>query len=182
MTNPVRKLLKMALRMDSKAAGVDPTSKMTPKEALAFLGIAIEEKVREDAIQFEAIAADASRSAVPFTAYLHDRILREEGCVSKACQKLISLGNHLQDLFVDKEQEHEYGRTLFRLIGIAPPPYRHSEKQLVLQAIEFFKICQGVWVTHLIDKNRKDAIPHEDKLSNMEGGGSCSIFIIIDQL
>ena len=132
MVNPVRKLLKMALRMDSKEVGLDLSAKMTELEALTFLGRIIEEKVKEDATSFAEIASDASRSALPFTTYLHDRILKEEGCFSKAGQKIVSLGNHLQDLYADNNREHTYGRTLFRLIGIASPPYRHSEKQLVL--------------------------------------------------
>lgn len=71
---------------------------------------------------------------------------------------------------------------MFRLIGIAPPPYRHSEKQLVLQSIEFFKICQGIWVKDLSEQGLKEAILSEDKISNMDDGGLCSIFVIIDEL
>lgn len=104
MSNPVRKLLKMALRMDTKEAGLDLGAKMSEKEALAFLGIIIEEKVKEDAISFTEIASDASRSAVPFTTYLHDRMIKEEGCFSKAGEKIVSLGNLLQDLYADKEK------------------------------------------------------------------------------
>lgn len=74
----------------------------------------------------------------------------------------------------------QYSNLILRCMGIASPPYRPDETAMVLKCIEFFRISQGIWLDILEEDCQKS--PSKDLLKNLQTGGICSIFVIIDQI
>lgn len=63
---------------------------------------------------------------------------------------------------------------------MAEPPYHLDEIQIVLRAHLFFKMVQENWIKNE-KKHSYNEITKEDE-SNLNRGGNCSIFEIIDEI
>ena len=68
-----------------------------------------------------------------------------------------------------------------RLLGLALPPMRLDEIQIVIRAHTFFKLVQSEWQTK-IRTNYKMLEITSDQESNLNNGGECSVFDVLDHL
>jgi hypothetical protein len=67
------------------------------------------------------------------------------------------------------------------MLGLALPPMRLDEIQVVIRAHTFFKIVQADWIAKM-RKNYKHLEITSDNESNIFNGGECSVFEILDAL
>ena len=118
-----------------------------------------------------------NRQAVPFHTFMYDMMIMKFGLQSIAIKTLIQLVNGLNF----EMKANPYAHTMSNMIGMASPPYRLDEIQIVLRSHMFFKMVQENWIA----KNRKNHAFLEigkDDESNLHRGGNCSIFEILDEL
>ena len=74
-----------------------------------------------------------------------------------------------------------FAHTLSNMIGMALPPYRLDEIQIVLRSHLFFKMVQESWLSR-IKTNHKYLEVSKDDESNLVRGGNCSVFDILSEL
>ena len=74
-----------------------------------------------------------------------------------------------------------FAHTLSNMIGMAVPPYRLDEIQIVLRSHLFFKMVQENWIQKTRTNHKQLVITKEDE-SNLIYGGNCGIFEINDEL
>ena len=99
------------------------------------------------------------------------------GLQSIAIKTLIQMTNGL-----NFEMKHNpFAHTLSNMIGMAVPPYRLDEIQIVLRSHLFFKMVQENWITKTRTNHKFLEITKEDE-SNLKRGGNCSIFEILDEI
>jgi len=70
---------------------------------------------------------------------------------------------------------------LMRMLGLALPPLRLDEVQIVLRSHIFFKMVQTDWIKR-ISTNHKYLEVTAENHSNMVRGGDCNIFDLIDEV
>ncbi len=80
-----------------------------------------------------------------------------------------------------EQKSSPFAHTLSNMIGMAIPPYRLDEIQIVLRAHLFFKMVQENWIQKQKTNHKYNEITKEDE-SNLNRGGNCGIFEIIDEL
>lgn len=74
-----------------------------------------------------------------------------------------------------------FAHTLSNVIGMALPPYRLDEIQIVLRSHLFFKMVQENWIYRVRTNQKYLELTKEDEM-NVKKGGNCSIFDIIEEL
>lgn len=67
------------------------------------------------------------------------------------------------------------------MIGMAVPPYRLDEIQIVLRSHLFFKMVQENWLTRIKTNNKYLEVTKDDE-SNLNRGGNCNIFDLLEEL
>lgn len=74
-----------------------------------------------------------------------------------------------------------YAHTLSNIIGMAVPPYRLDEIQIVLRSHMFFRMVQEGWIAKTRKNHKFLEITKEDE-QNLSRGGNCGIFDLIEEL
>lgn len=78
-------------------------------------------------------------------------------------------------------KQNRFAHTLSNVIGMALPPYRLDEIQIVLRSHLFFKMVQDSWMYRIKMNNKYLEVTKEDE-QNVKMGGNCNIFDIIEEL
>ena len=81
----------------------------------------------------------------------------------------------------ENQKGNPFAHLMNRLLGLALPPMRLDEIQIVIRAHTFFKLVQNDWIQK-IRTNYKMLEISSDSESNLCTGGDCSIFELLDQM
>jgi hypothetical protein len=117
-----------------------------------------------------------SRVNYPFHQFMYDACIMQKGLQSIAVKTLMQLTNGL-----NRHRRKPYAAMMTKMIGLAPPPLRLDEIQVVLRAHLFFKMVQQDWI-HRTKANHPTFTLTRDNEHNLERGGDCLIFDIIEEL
>ena len=99
------------------------------------------------------------------------------GLQSIAIKTLIQMTNGLNL----EMKTSPFAHTLSNMIGMAVPPYRLDEIQIVLRSHLFFRMVQEKWIQRIRTNHKQLHIGKDDE-SNLIRGGNCGIFDINDEL
>lgn len=119
----------------------------------------------------------ATRSAIPFPTFMYDSMIMQYGLQQIAIKVLCQLTNGLKQ----EQEQNQFAHMMYRLLGLALPPMRLDEIAIVVRAHTFFKLVQWDWVTKM-RTNYKMLEITSDMESNLNTGGDCSVFDILDNL
>ena len=108
---------------------------------------------------------------------MYDVMIMKFGLQSIAIKTLIQMTNGLNL----EMKTSPFAHTLSNMIGMAVPPYRLDEIQIVLRSHLFFRMVQEKWIQR-IKTNHKQLHIGKDDESNLIRGGNCGIFDINDEL
>lgn len=148
---------------------------MVPSKILEMMDNVMQEKVWID-LESESGPLE-HRSAVPFHTFMYDFMIMRFGLQSIAIKTLIQMTNGL----TIEQKINPWAHTLSNMIGMASPPYRLDEIQIVLRTHLFFKMVQENWILKTKTNHKYLEITKENEHS-LNRGGDCSIFELLDEL
>ena len=178
MKNPILSAIKKTLKLSAKKNKKmlkDFKIAMVPNKIFELMDNVMQEKVWID-IEQEADSIE-NRSAVPFHTFMYDVMIMKFGLQSIAIKTLIQMTNGLNY----EMKQNPFAHSLSNMIGMAAPPYRLDEIQIVLRSHMFFKMVQESWITKTKRSHNFLEISKEDE-QNLNRGGNCGIFELIDEL
>ena len=108
---------------------------------------------------------------------MYDVMIMKFGLQSIAIKTLIQMTNGLNF----ELKNSPFAHTLSNMIGMAVPPYRLDEIQIVLRSHLFFKMVQENWMTRIKTNHKYLDIP-KDHESNLVRGGFCGVFDLLEEL
>ena len=114
---------------------------------------------------------------MPFHTFMYDCMIMRYGLQSIAIKTLIQLTNGL-----NFEKKSPFAHTLSNMIGMAVPPFRLDEVQIVLRSHLFFKMAQENWIARIKKMNNKAIEVTREDESNLKRGGNCSVFDLLEEL
>ena len=178
MKNPIISAIKKTLTLSEKKNKKLPKDyhiAMVPTKIYEIMDNVMQEKVWID-LESEAGPLE-SRAAIPFHTFMYDVMIMKFGLQSIAIKTLIQLTNGL----TFEMKTCPFAHTLSNMIGMAVPPYRLDEIQIVLRSHLFFIMVQENYI-HKIKTNHKQLQITKDDESNLMRGGNCGIFDLMDEL
>ena len=143
MKNPIISAIKKTLKLGAKKNKrmmKDYQIAMVPNKIYELMDNVMQEKVWID-IETESGGIE-NRSAVPFHTFMYDVMIMKFGLQSIAIKTLIQMTNGLNY----EMKSNPFAHTLSNMIGMAVPPYRLDEIQIVLRSHMFFKMVQESWI------------------------------------
>ena len=108
---------------------------------------------------------------------MFDSMIMRFGLQSLAIKTLIQMSNGLNV----EQRNNPFAHMLNKMMGMATPPLRLDEIQVVLRSHIFFKMVQRQWIEK-VRVNHKYLEITKDMESNLKTGGDCSIFFILEEL
>ena len=117
------------------------------------------------------------RQAQPFHTFMYDVMIMKFGLQSIAIKSLIQMTNGLSL----ESKKNPFAHTLANMLGMAVPPFRLDEIQIVLRCHMFFKMVQDNWIQK-VRKNHKYLEISKDDEFNLNRGGNCGIFELLEEL
>lgn len=178
MKNPIISAIKKTLKLNeknNKKLPKDYNIAMVPSKIYELMDNVMQEKVWVD-LESEGSTLE-NRSAVPFHTFMYDVMIMKFGLQSIAIKTLIQMTNGLNF----EQKSNPFAHTMSNMLGMAVPPYRLDEIQIVLRSHLLFKMAQENWMQRVKVNHKYLEITKEDE-SNIHRGGNCSIFDLLEEL